>query len=149
MCVVECGASHTYVQIDPGKVLSKRWMRQFAHSWSHFARWVPWGRLIQGTHHTLYAGAYTLMNTQVRDIRCVVSHLGLCLRFMAKLHATELFDTHEGVHRTGLGPLHHLSSPCLLCIGWVGSWMSIRTQARCLRFTSVCRACLLPHRRSL
>ncbi len=28
--------------VDGSKVLASRWMRQFAHTWSHFATWVPW-----------------------------------------------------------------------------------------------------------
>jgi hypothetical protein len=30
------------LQVEPGKVLASRWMRQFAHTWTHFAYWVPW-----------------------------------------------------------------------------------------------------------
>ncbi len=52
--------------MSPGKVLATRWMRQFAHTWTHFASWVPWARFIQGTQRTFYAGSYTLVNTQVR-----------------------------------------------------------------------------------
>lgn len=46
------------------KVLCSRWMRQFAHTWKHFAFWAPWGRFIQGTKHTWLCGSYTLFNTQ-------------------------------------------------------------------------------------
>jgi hypothetical protein len=52
--------------VQPDKVLAARWMRQFAHTWTHFASWVPWARFIQGTQHTYYAGSYTLVNTQVQ-----------------------------------------------------------------------------------
>eukprot|EP00798_Chlamydomonas_sp_ICE-L_P016264 gene16264-22443_t len=50
--------------VSSSKVLTTRWMRQFAHTWRHFASWVPWVRFIQGTKHTWFAGSYTLFNTQ-------------------------------------------------------------------------------------
>lgn len=41
--------------IAPAKVLSTRWMRQFAHTWTHFATWVPWVRRLRrgGQPHAL------------------------------------------------------------------------------------------------
>ncbi|MEW5301387.1 MAG: hypothetical protein WDW38_009596 [Sanguina aurantia] len=51
-------------QVAEDKVLAKRWMRQFAHTWQHFAFWVPFVRFIQGTQHTYFAGSYTMVNTQ-------------------------------------------------------------------------------------
>lgn len=64
-------------------MLAKRWMRQFAHTWQHFAFWVPFVRFIQGTKHTYYAGSYTMVNTQEIAVmsgesRCVRAGLG-CL----------------------------------------------------------------------
>jgi predicted NAD/FAD-binding protein len=53
----------TVDNIDPKKILKKRITRQFAHTWTHFAFWVPFVRFLQGTRHTWYAGAYTLFNT--------------------------------------------------------------------------------------
>ena len=35
-------ASWTDGQVDKGKVLAAREMRQFAHTWQHFAFWVPY-----------------------------------------------------------------------------------------------------------
>lgn len=29
-------------EVAQDKVLASRWMRQFAHTWTHFAYWVPW-----------------------------------------------------------------------------------------------------------
>jgi|LauGreSuBDMM15SN_2_FD.fasta_scaffold228473_2 hypothetical protein len=52
-------------EVAKDKVLASRWMRQFAHSWRHFAFFVPWARFMQGTKGTFYCGAYTLFNTQV------------------------------------------------------------------------------------
>ena len=31
-------------EVAKDKVLASRWMRQFAHTWRHFAFWVPWVR---------------------------------------------------------------------------------------------------------
>ena len=49
--------------INPETILKQRTTRQFAHTWTHFAWWVPFASFIQGKKHTYYAGAYTLMNT--------------------------------------------------------------------------------------
>lgn len=42
----------TVDRIDPAKVLKRRWTRVFAHTWSHFAFWVPFVRLLQGRKNT-------------------------------------------------------------------------------------------------
>jgi predicted NAD/FAD-binding protein len=49
--------------IDPRRVLARRWWRQLAPTWDHFARVTPLVRLLQGRHRTFYAGAWTLVNT--------------------------------------------------------------------------------------
>ncbi|KAK3095041.1 hypothetical protein FSP39_009526 [Pinctada imbricata] len=49
--------------LNEDKVLLRRWWRQFAHSWHHYAFTVPLMRYLQGKKHTWYAGAYTLINT--------------------------------------------------------------------------------------
>jgi predicted NAD/FAD-binding protein len=49
--------------IQKGKVLKERMTRQFAHTWRHFAFWVPFVRFLQGHRHTYYAGSWTLFNT--------------------------------------------------------------------------------------
>jgi predicted NAD/FAD-binding protein len=53
----------TMGEIDQSKILKQRTTRQFAHTWRHFATWVPWVPLLQGKRHTWYCGAYTLFNT--------------------------------------------------------------------------------------
>jgi hypothetical protein len=50
--------------ISPSKILKTKWLRAFSHTWSHFAKWVVWGRFIQGTKNTLYCGSWVLFNTQ-------------------------------------------------------------------------------------
>lgn len=49
--------------IDPRRVLARRWWRQFAPTWEHFARVTPLVRHLQGRRRTFYAGAWTLVNT--------------------------------------------------------------------------------------
>lgn len=49
--------------IDPDKILKTRMTRQFSHTWTHFAFWVPFVRFIQGRKGTWYSGSYTLFNT--------------------------------------------------------------------------------------
>lgn len=53
----------TNQSIRKAKVLKERMTRQFAHTWKHFAFWVPFVRFIQGKKRTWYAGSYTLFNT--------------------------------------------------------------------------------------
>lgn len=50
-------------EIRKDKFLFEKWWRQMSHSWKHFATWVPYQRLIQGTKDTYYSGSYTLVNT--------------------------------------------------------------------------------------
>merc|ERR1712146_789060 len=53
----------TWDEIDPNKVLIKKWWKQMSHTWKHFFRVVPWVRFLQGRQHTWYAGSWTLFNT--------------------------------------------------------------------------------------
>lgn len=53
----------TMGEVKEDKVLLRKWWRQFAHVWTHFAFTVPFMRYLQGKQHTYYAGSYTLINT--------------------------------------------------------------------------------------
>ena len=53
----------TNTSIGRLRILKERMTRQFAHTWKHFAFWVPFVRFLQGHKHTWYAGSYTLFNT--------------------------------------------------------------------------------------
>jgi len=53
----------TINEIDPSQVLLRKWWRQFAHTWQHFALTVPWMRFIQGRQRSWFCGSYTLVNT--------------------------------------------------------------------------------------
>lgn len=37
----------TYDDIKKDTILKERWTRQFAHTWTHFASWVPFVRFLQ------------------------------------------------------------------------------------------------------
>ena len=37
----------TYDELDKKSVLMERWTHQFAHTWTHFAFWVPFIRFIE------------------------------------------------------------------------------------------------------
>ncbi|PNW72005.1 hypothetical protein CHLRE_16g686400v5 [Chlamydomonas reinhardtii] len=87
-------------EVDSSKVLASRWMRQFAHTWTHFAFWVPWGRFIQGTHSTYYAGSYTMVNTQeiaVMSGLAAAVRLGADYPFPHDPLAAKQFDTYLAV----------------------------------------------------
>ncbi|KAG1652888.1 hypothetical protein FOA52_008851 [Chlamydomonas sp. UWO 241] len=86
--------------VAKGKVLATRWLRQFAHTWRHFAFFVPWGRFMQGTKHTWYAGAYTLFNTQeiaVMSGLAAAERLGAPYPFPGDKLAASQFDMFLGV----------------------------------------------------
>ncbi|PNH12817.1 hypothetical protein TSOC_000181 [Tetrabaena socialis] len=87
-------------KVDPSKVLASRWMRQFAHTWTHFAFWVPWVRFIQGTRHTWYCGSYTMVNTQeiaVISGLAAAERLGADYPFAHDPLAAQQFDTFMAV----------------------------------------------------
>ncbi len=86
--------------VERGKVLASRWMRQFAHTWTHFATWVPWVRCLQGRRHTLLAGSYTLVNTQevaVMSGLAAAERLGAPYPFADDPLAAQQFDTYLGI----------------------------------------------------
>ncbi|GIL79652.1 hypothetical protein Vretimale_12249 [Volvox reticuliferus] len=87
-------------QVDSRKVLASRWMRQFAHTWTHFAFWVPWVRFIQGTRSTWYCGSYTMVNTQeiaVISGLAAAERLGADYPFPDDPLAAKQFDTYMAV----------------------------------------------------
>ena len=86
--------------VEASKTLTTRWMRQFAHTWTHFATWVPWGRFIQGTRNTLYAGSWTLFNTQEIAVMSGIAaavRLGASYPFPSDPLACKQFDMLYGL----------------------------------------------------
>lgn len=53
----------TVGEINPSKILKTRQTLQFAHTWTHFAFWVPFVQFLQGRRNTWYAGSVCLFNT--------------------------------------------------------------------------------------
>lgn len=53
----------TISEIDETKIHQRTWWLQFAHTWKHFAFFVPFERFIQGLHGWWFAGSWTLFNT--------------------------------------------------------------------------------------
>lgn len=81
--------------IDSTKILKQRWTRQFAHTYRHFSKWVPWVRFLQGEQHTWYCGSYTLINTHeiaVMSGLAVAERLGAPYPFGHDDLATQQFD---------------------------------------------------------
>ncbi|KAJ5559191.1 Acyl-CoA N-acyltransferase [Penicillium sp. DV-2018c] len=54
----------TWHDIDPSKIISRKWWHQFGHRWQHYLRVVPGMSLINGTNRTLYAGSWTMVVSQ-------------------------------------------------------------------------------------
>ncbi|KAH7922328.1 hypothetical protein BV22DRAFT_1113952 [Leucogyrophana mollusca] len=48
--------------IAKDKVISEKWWKQQSHRWQHYAGTVPWMMAINGKNHTVYAGAWTVLN---------------------------------------------------------------------------------------
>jgi predicted NAD/FAD-binding protein len=87
----------TVSEIDQSKILKERTTRQFSHSWSHFAFWVPFVRFLQGRQNTWYAGAYTLFNTHeiaVMSGLAAADRLGAAYPFSADPLAAAQYDTY-------------------------------------------------------
>ncbi|OQE36199.1 hypothetical protein PENCOP_c012G07595 [Penicillium coprophilum] len=59
----------TWNDIDPSKVISRKWWHQFGHRWQHYLRVVPGMMFINGTNRTLYAGSWTMVN--MHEIACI------------------------------------------------------------------------------
>ena len=56
-------------QIDPDKILLRKWWHQLGHRWQHYVRVVPGMMWINGTNRTWYAGSWTLVN--MHEMACV------------------------------------------------------------------------------
>ncbi|KAM3071908.1 hypothetical protein ACMFMF_007306 [Clarireedia jacksonii] len=52
----------TMNEIDPSKVIEKKWWHQLGHRWQHYARVVPGMMFINGRNQTWFAGSWTLVN---------------------------------------------------------------------------------------
>jgi predicted NAD/FAD-binding protein len=87
----------TVADIDPSKILLQRTTRQFSHSWSHFAFWVPFVQFLQGRQNTWYGGAYTLFNTHeiaVMSGLAAADRLGAAYPFSSDPLAAAQYDTY-------------------------------------------------------
>lgn len=49
-------------EIDKSKIIREDWWHQLCHSFTHYLFVVPWMWLLQGSKHTRYAAAWTLVN---------------------------------------------------------------------------------------
>lgn len=110
----------TVDDIKDDKVLIRRWWRQFAHSWHHYAFSVPLMKYIQGREHTWYCGAYTLINTHeiaVISGLSVAHRLGAPYPFGKDALAAKQFDQYllviHGQSRSGGCSKYNVASYCL------------------------------------
>ena len=58
----------TWDNIDPSKIIGRKWWHQFAHRWEHYLRVVPGMMFINGKNHTHYAGSWTMVVSVSRVI---------------------------------------------------------------------------------
>ena len=108
-------ASWTLSAINPHKVLLRKWWRQFAHTWRHFAFVVPFMRFLQGgrgaaaslssvdqqglarSGSVYFCGSYTLFNTHeiaVISGLAAAHRLGAAYPFTEDALAAQQFDTY-------------------------------------------------------
>jgi len=59
----------TIDQIDPSKIIARKWWHQLGHRWQHYLRVVPGMMWINGRNKTLFAGSWTLVN--MHELACV------------------------------------------------------------------------------
>ncbi|KAG8531906.1 uncharacterized protein KY384_003542 [Bacidia gigantensis] len=59
----------TIDQIDPEKIILRKWWHQLGHRWQHYIRVVPNMMWLQGKRRTWYAGSWTLVN--MHEMACV------------------------------------------------------------------------------
>ncbi|KAJ5388900.1 hypothetical protein N7509_011441 [Penicillium cosmopolitanum] len=59
----------TWNEIEPSKVIARKWWHQFGHRWQHYLRVVPGMMFINGQNRTLYAGSWTMVN--MHEIACI------------------------------------------------------------------------------
>ena len=94
--------------IDANKILLTNWWRQFAHTWTHFIKVVPFVRFIQNQNHTWYTGSYTLVNThEIATISglAVAHRLGAYYPFEDDPLALKQFKTYLSViHGVSFSP---------------------------------------------
>lgn len=87
----------TIDEIDPSKILLKRWWTQFSHSWTHYLKVIPFVRFIQGKKHSWFAGAYTLANTHevatMSGLACAY-RLGADYPFASDAFASKQFENY-------------------------------------------------------
>jgi hypothetical protein len=51
----------TIDEIDPEKVIERKWWHQLGHRWQHYARVVPGMMFLNGKNNTWFAGSWTLV----------------------------------------------------------------------------------------
>jgi len=56
-------------EIDESKIIRKDWWHQLCHSWTHYVFVVPWMNLLQGSRHTRFAAAWTMVNAH--EVACI------------------------------------------------------------------------------
>ena len=76
----------TIDQIDPDKIIGRKWWHQLGHRWQHYVRVVPGMMFLNGRNSTWFAGSWTLVN--MHEMACV-SGIAAAYRLGAEY---EVFD---------------------------------------------------------
>ena len=72
----------TIDNIDPDKVIARKWWHQLGHRWQHYVRVVPGMMFINGKNRTWFAGSWTLVN--MHEMACV-SGIAAAYRYVLSL----------------------------------------------------------------
>ena len=78
----------TIDQINPDKVIERKWWHQLGHRWQHYVRVVPGMMFLQGRQRTWFAGSWTLVN--MHELACV-SGIAAAWRLGAEYEAFDEF----------------------------------------------------------
>ena len=57
----------TWKEIDPDKIIERKWWHQLGHRWQHYVRVVPGMMWLQGKRRVWFAGSWTLVVSNIFD----------------------------------------------------------------------------------
>lgn len=83
----------TWNDIDPSKIIGRKWWHQWGHRWQHYLRVVPGMMFINGQNRTWYAGSWTMV-VSISLFEFVCCHAKLPTRICTRLPASPALQPH-------------------------------------------------------